>query len=39
MLKIENDLQNQLAENIAVHQNITKNSKDIVNIIQNIYKK
>ena len=36
---IETELQNQLEENIIVHQDILKMSKDIVEVIQNIQKK
>ena len=39
MSKIEIELQNQLDENINVHQNISKMSKDIIDVIENIYKK
>ena len=39
MSMIETELQNQLEENIIVHQDILKMSKDIVEVIQNIQKK
>tara|TARA_B100000780_G_scaffold279213_1_gene256577 strand:- start:6417 stop:7004 length:588 start_codon:yes stop_codon:yes gene_type:complete len=39
MSKIKIELQNQLEENISVHKNILKISKDIIDIIQNIKKK
>lgn len=39
MSKIKIELQNQLEENIKVHQDIFKMSKDIIEIIHNIEKK
>ena len=39
MLKIETDLQNQLEQNIAAHQNIIKMTKDIIDVIETIHKK
>lgn len=39
MFNIETDLQNQLEENIAVHQNIFKMSKDIIGVIEKIHKR
>jgi D-sedoheptulose 7-phosphate isomerase len=37
--KIKIDLQNQLEENISVHRDIIKMSKDVINAIKNIQKK
>ena len=39
MSKIEIELQNQLEENINVHQDILNMSNDIINIIQNVQNK
>jgi len=39
MTKIEIELRNQLEENISVHKNLLKMSKDITDVIQNIHKK
>mgnify|MGYP001277316279 CR=1 FL=1 len=39
MLNIETDLQDQLKQNIAAHQNIIKMSKDIIGVIETIHKK
>ena len=39
MSKIENELRNQLEDNISAHKNILNMSKDISDVIQNIYKK
>ena len=39
MSKIAIELQNQLNENIIVHKNILKMSKDIIDVIKNINKK
>jgi D-sedoheptulose 7-phosphate isomerase len=39
MSKIEIELKSQLEENINIHQNILKMSKDIVDVIENIKKK
>ena len=39
MLKIETDLQNQLEQNIAAHQNIIKMTKNIIDVIETIHKK
>ena len=39
MSKIGIELKNQLDENIVVHQNISKISKDIIDVIKNIQKK
>ena len=39
MSKIEVELRNQLEENISAHKNILDMSKDISDVIQNIYKK
>ena len=39
MFNIETDLQNQLEENITVHQNIFKMSKDIIGVIEKIHKR
>ena len=38
MLKIETDLLNQLKQNIAVHQDLLKKSKDIIGVIEKIHK-
>ena len=37
MSKIEVELRNQLEENISAHKNILDMSKDISDVIQNIY--
>ena len=39
MSKIESNLENQVSENISVHQSILEMSKDIITIIKNIEKK
>ena len=39
MTKIEIELRDQLEENISVHKNLLKMSKDITDVIQNIHKK
>ena len=39
ILKIKSDLKNQIEENINVHKNIFKISEDIIEVIENIYKK
>mgnify|MGYP001318504620 CR=1 FL=1 len=39
MSKIQFQLQNQLAENISIHQSILGMSKDIITVIKNIEKK
>ena len=39
MSKIETELQNQIKENINIHQNLLKISKDIFDVIQIIQKK
>ena len=35
MLNIKNELKKQLEENISIHQDILKMSKDIIDVIQN----
>ena len=39
ILKIKSDLKNQIEENINVHKNIFNISEDIIEVIENIYKK
>ena len=39
MSKIQFELQNQLAENVSIHQSILGMSKDIITVIKNIEKK